>query len=230
MTAEKQFWRDFWDAKAGEKTDFRATGRGGMDIIGFLYTVREIARLLDLEKDDRLLDVGCGTGLIALALSPFVRSVTAVDLSQRMLQRVKENVSDAANIEVQEGSLDTLSALDRQCFDKILAYSVLQYLGAEEARLGLKEVARAMAPGGRALIAANPDPARRQSLMDAIIMKPDAEARKVEMQLLERTGWFSFEELAEWAGAAGLVARCEPISPRIWQHFYMFDLVLTHCE
>ncbi len=52
--------------------------------------LREIPRTPDLD----VLDFGCGTGLITLALQPYVRSITGVDSSQGMLDILNRKISE----------------------------------------------------------------------------------------------------------------------------------------
>jgi ubiquinone/menaquinone biosynthesis C-methylase UbiE len=222
----EQFWSDFWDQKARRPTDFQATGRGGMDVPGFLYTVREIANALILTPDDEVLDIGCGTGIVALALSPWVRRIHGVDISSEMIARAKLNTADARNVTLAVGSI-TETHESAGAYDKVLAYSVLQYLpDISSVERAFEEIARVLKPGGRALLAANPDPARRDSLIAAINEKSDPEIRRLELDSIARTGWFSGEQLVAAAANKGLCGKVAPIHSRIWQHFYMFDLVV----
>lgn len=219
-------WADFWDQKARSVTDFQATGRGGMDVVGFLYTVREVVRILELEPTHTLLDVGCGTGLIVLAISPWVRRIHGIDLSENMISRAASNLSSVDNASVSVGSICELDQAPGE-WDRLLAYSVLQYLDGEAAvRAAFERIHSMLGPGGRALLAANPDPARRPLLENSIRERMEPGAAESELETVARTLWISPQRLVEMAREVGFEARAEPIDERIWQHFYMFDLVL----
>lgn len=219
-------WFAFWEAKAVAGNDFQATGRGLMDVPGYLHTVAEVVRLLDLRQGERLADIGCGAGLIALSLAPWLDRIHGIDISPALIERARHNLEGATNVSLQVGSLTDLP-LEEACVDKLLAYSVLQYLGNEAAvAQAMREVARVLKPGGRALLAANPDPARRGAYEAVVRERADQAAAEREIALLDDLLWLSGPRLSELAATAGLTARIEPISERIWQHFYMFDLVL----
>lgn len=219
-------WLTFWDAKASAGNDFQATGRGLMDVPGYLNTVAEIVRILDLHQGDHLADIGCGAGLIAMTLAPWLKRVYAVDLSPALIERASKNLAGVNNVDLKVGNLTELPLTDA-LVDKLLAYSVLQYL-ADESNVSqaMHEVARVLKPGGRALLAANPDPTQRLVYEAVVRQRADQAAAAREISLLDDLLWLPEAQLLELAAAAGLKARIEPIDARIWQHFYMFDLVL----
>lgn len=220
-------WHAFWENKAASSdNDFQATGRGSMDVPGYLYTVAEVVRILDLHQEERLADIGCGAGLISLSLAPWLNHIEAMDISEVLVERARQNLKGMNNVSVQLGNLTSIP-LDNKNVDKLLAYSVLQYLGNEETVFqALKEVSRVLKPGGSALLAANPDPLRRDAYESVIRKRSEQPAIEKDIALLDDLLWLSAEKLIELAQEAGLVARVDPISEHIWQHFYMFDLVL----
>jgi len=55
---------------------------------------RTILKEIKLTQDMDVLDFGCGTGLLSLALQPFVHSVTGVDSSQGMLDVFRRKITE----------------------------------------------------------------------------------------------------------------------------------------
>lgn len=51
----------------------------------------ELKNWLSLRKEDRVLDVGCGTGTIALMLSPSVREVVGIDVNRSSIEAAQIN-------------------------------------------------------------------------------------------------------------------------------------------
>jgi len=61
---------------------------------------------VELTPDMDVLDFGCGTGLISIAIQPFVRSVTGVDSSRGMLDVFRSKISERHLKNVKVLSLD----------------------------------------------------------------------------------------------------------------------------
>lgn len=225
-TVSQTNWRRFWDDKAMSREDFAATGRGSMDVVGFLHTVGEAARILKLGPADRLLDIGCGTGIMALALAPTVDRVHGIDLSPAMVARAERNSEGRHALSFTVGTV-TDPGMESGACNKVLAYSVLQYLPDEASvAKAFAALAQLLPPDGLALYAANPDVGRKQDYVDRVNNSDgNDESRKRALALIDETLWFQPERLVELARAQGLAAEARPISARIWQHFYMFDLV-----
>ena len=107
---------------------------------------------LPLAAGARVLDAGCGTGLLTLALLRVLRrpaDITAIDLSVRSLQtarRAAAKLRPAARHTVafaQSNALQLPFADDT--FDLVMTSGVLEYLPLAD---GLGEFARVLAPGG----------------------------------------------------------------------------------
>lgn len=219
-------WREIWDSNAERPDDFGATGRGGMGVIGFLHTVVSVTDILDLSVSDRLLDIGCGTGLFSLALSPCVASVHGVDISEKMIQRAKDNCLEVRDISFSTGTLNN-PGTPAQHSNKILVNSVLQYLPDLEAAFQALDTIYDLLPaGGRALLAANPDPRCKEKFWSKTFRGRDEKTRKRIVEQNEQTLWANPEELASFATGLGFSAHFQPVTKQIWQHCYMYDLIL----
>jgi ubiquinone/menaquinone biosynthesis C-methylase UbiE len=121
---------------------------------------------LPLPPDARLLDAGCGTGLLTLALLRVLRRparITAVDLSRRSLltaRRAARKAEHGPRHQVSFLQADALSLpFPDNTFDAVVTSGVLEYLPLGE---GLGELARVLAPGGHLLfLPVRPGPASR---------------------------------------------------------------------
>jgi len=83
--------------------------------------IRDISNKLDLNKNDDLLDIGCGSAKITFKLSKLTKSVTAIDHPD-IIKSIKYS-----KIKFIKGSfLDIKIPLEK--FNKILIYSLIHYL------------------------------------------------------------------------------------------------------
>ena len=93
---------------------------------------------------DPVLDLGCGTGLVALAVGDLpVASLTGVDLSSKMLEQAR---AKRIYKELRQADILTDLATHEQSWPLILAADVLCYFGALEELLAL--VRRRLQPNG----------------------------------------------------------------------------------
>jgi len=136
--------------------------------------LRDLVRLADLRGDERLLDVATGTGSVALAFAPHVRSVLGVDLSPAMLELAEKARAAAglANVHFRLGEIGVLP-LQEASYDIITCHNLLHYASDLHGLLAL--LRRLLAPGGRLLIdepLGNDDPVKRATL-NAIMLRRD---------------------------------------------------------
>ena len=96
-----------------------------------------IDKQLDLLSDKEILDFGGGTGLLALPLAKQAKSVTLVDISEKMLEqaRLKAEQQDIKNIQFLEQ--DLLAKPLEQEFDLIVVCRVLHHMPDLDAALSL---------------------------------------------------------------------------------------------
>jgi ubiquinone/menaquinone biosynthesis C-methylase UbiE len=133
---------EFFESAAGQWDKLR------QDLFGAASHLQALPALLD---DEWVVgDLGCGTGQVAAALSPFVARVIAVDRSGEMLQAARRLVRGLRNVEVRRGDLEALPIHDDE-LDAATLMLVLHHVPDPAAALA--EAARALKPGGRLLIA-----------------------------------------------------------------------------
>jgi SAM-dependent methyltransferase len=106
----------------------------------------------------RLLDAGCGTGLLALLARLRGAQVTALDASPGLLAIVRQRLLEA---DVREGDLEALPFTDAS-FDAVTAVNSVFY--AQDMAAAMRELVRVVRPGGRVVVTAWGPPERCEFL------------------------------------------------------------------
>jgi ubiquinone/menaquinone biosynthesis C-methylase UbiE len=82
-----------------------------------------------LSPNQKVLEMGCGTGIISLGIAPFVESVVATDISPRMVAVAKSKAERASITNVEFRVHDGYALpYDDQAFDVILLFNVLHFV------------------------------------------------------------------------------------------------------
>lgn len=104
----------------------------------------------NFNEDDKVLDVGCGTGKVACTVAPFVKEVHGFDISKEMMSKI--DLSKYPNLRLKEGSISSIDFSD-ESFDKVTARLILHHiLDDRELDKSIKEIHRVLKPGGRIII------------------------------------------------------------------------------
>jgi ubiquinone/menaquinone biosynthesis C-methylase UbiE len=104
-------------------------------------------RLVALTGDERVLDVGTGTGAIALALAPVVREVVGLDESEERLALARDGAPE--NVSFQAGDATDLP-FERGAFDLVTCVRTLHHVHRPE--VVIAELVRVTRLGGRLLV------------------------------------------------------------------------------
>ena len=154
-------WGQVWNETYGQSTETDAT----FDIAGWndSYTgapipaeeMREwvdetVARISELAPR-RILEIGCGTGLLLFRLAPQAERFVGIDLAQNALDRIAQRLETAPlpQVSLLQGRADDVATLVDETFDTIVVNSVAQYF--PDVDYFVDVVAKAMsllAPGG----------------------------------------------------------------------------------
>ena len=109
-------------------------------------------RKLDITKSrlrpqDVILDIGCGTGSLALELAPLVSHVHAVDISRGMLEiaRRKADERQVLNVTFHQAAVHELPHFEPESLDGVCAYNILHLVRGRAALLA--HVMKLLKPG-----------------------------------------------------------------------------------
>jgi SAM-dependent methyltransferase len=112
-------------------------------------TTPEAARLVHhagIAPGMKVLDVACGTGVVAITAARLGAVVTALDLTPELLERAKQNASLArVQVEWHEGDVESLPFGDGQ-FDAVV--SQFGHIFAPRPEVAVAEMLRVLKPGG----------------------------------------------------------------------------------
>lgn len=126
--------------------------------------------LADLKPGESVLDIGCGTGTLAIGAKQRVGPtgrVYGVDASPVMLARAIRKAAKAdTEVAFQNGIVERLPFPDSQ-FDAVLSTVMLHHLGRKARQQCAHEVRRVLKPGGRVLAVDFAKPAQgKKGLLD----------------------------------------------------------------
>jgi ubiquinone/menaquinone biosynthesis C-methylase UbiE len=121
---------------------------------GFEKVRDRLLAIADPAAGDACVDLGAGTGFVALALAPLVDSVLAVDISPDMTQSLAARAEQAGlkNVRAEVADLSAFR-LPAASADLVVSSYVLHHLRDEDKRALAAEAARWLRPGGRIVIA-----------------------------------------------------------------------------
>lgn len=112
-------------------------------------TRERIRRFAEPRGDEGVLDVGTGTGTLALALAPLVREVVGVDPVPEMLEHARRAGSGQANLSFVVGDVERLEYED-ESFDLVVAARTIHHVAWPE--IAVDEMTRVSRTYGRLLV------------------------------------------------------------------------------
>jgi ubiquinone/menaquinone biosynthesis C-methylase UbiE len=190
-SASQQYVTDYFESTAAYWKTVYSDDR----LLSAIYRDRHNTALgwiqdLHLHPGARILEVGCGAGLITSALARNGYVVDALDSTMAMLQVTR---NDAAHQCVQDRirmySAD-VHALPFQAhtFDMVIAIGVIPWLHSE--RLALRQMQRVLKPGGYLLVTADNN-ARLNRILDPVSSPLLAPLRLIAKRFLRLCGLWS---------------------------------------
>jgi|GEM_PF-1495392 len=92
-----------------------------------------VERILSL-KPKRVLEIGCGTGMILYRVAPECEAYTGVDFSQSALELIDQQTKKMGmnNVSLVQSAADALELGEQAAFDLVIVNSVVQYFPSSE--------------------------------------------------------------------------------------------------
>ena len=159
-------WRELWEQTyvqpSSEDATFNITGWNS-SYTGAPIPAEEMREWVDAtveriaaRRPRRVLEIGCGTGLLLARLAPACEAYLGADFSSRALEHVRKLVAartDLSHVELSQRMADDFAGIEPGSFDTVIINSVTQYFpGIEYLKEVLEGAVTAVSPGGRIFI------------------------------------------------------------------------------
>jgi SAM-dependent methyltransferase len=109
-------------------------------------TAARLVKFASINPGRRVLDIACGTGVVAITAARLGAQVTGIDLTPELLSHARENASIAnVNIEWHEGDVENLPFPD-SIFEVVI--SQFGHMFGPQPEITVREMLRVLKPGG----------------------------------------------------------------------------------
>jgi cyclopropane fatty-acyl-phospholipid synthase-like methyltransferase len=131
------FWKEFWinhsRATASDHLQrqvLRTKNKQPISDTIFQEILKDIEEKIEVNRDDTVLDLCCGNGLITTYLAPKCAKIIGVDFAQELTLQI--DLEKHPNISIIISDMKKVQ-FEEESFDKAIIYSGLQYLTLKEA-------------------------------------------------------------------------------------------------
>lgn len=155
----KTLYDDLYEKRNGADASFDIVGWKASDT-GEPIAAEEMREWLDCTVDriqqgdpQSLLEIGCGTGLLAYRLVPTTRKYVGIDFSSAVIERLRKGLQKVGlgspRVSLSAQSADDFAGIERHAFDGVVLNSIVQYFPSADYLVHVLENAvAATAPGG----------------------------------------------------------------------------------
>lgn len=122
-----------------------------------------------IEKGQRVLDLGCGTGALTLRVAQKNATVKGIDVNSQMLDIARKRAMEAnltQNMELCEMGVAELGSEESASYDVVTSGLCFSELSEDEITYALKEISRILKPGGLVLVA---DEVKPKSILKGLL-------------------------------------------------------------
>lgn len=169
-----------WDQVAEESKDYITAGGFISSYSGLPFTEAEVDEYRNrvvgqarpfVTPQSSVLEVGCGSGLIAFSIAPMVQRFVGLDPSRRMLEMnsAKSAELGLSHMEWIEGYALQIEGMESGSFDLVLMASTAQFFpGYFYFEQVVREAMRCLKPGGTLIVADIMDLRRKESFLESV--------------------------------------------------------------
>ena len=157
---DSNYWINFWNHSTILKNEDlqcqigRTINKRPISSDLWLKTVDHIKELTKLDKWDEIIDICSGNGLLSIPFAQKCKNVTAVDISEKLLNRI--DLSVYPNIRTIVADVRTLQ-FKKNSFSKAVLYFALQHFTERETILLFQSVYNWLKPDGLFYVGDIPD-------------------------------------------------------------------------
>ncbi|MEM9220495.1 MAG: amino acid adenylation domain-containing protein [Cyanobacteria bacterium P01_F01_bin.150] len=163
-----QQWQSIWDTTYSQSSElqdptFNSTGwNNSYDGLPMPtdeiqeWVTSTVSRILDLQPK-RVLEIGCGMGLLLFRIAPHCDQYCGIDISKTAINHIQQQIESqdmgAVDVQVSQKSAHELDGFEAASFDTVILNSVIQYFPDVEYLVDVIEKITALVkPGGRIFI------------------------------------------------------------------------------
>jgi len=203
---QRALQRFVWQRRVGSWEQQGSTGLGKI--------VDAILAELELTGEEIVVDLGCGTGEIALRVAPSAREVIGVDIAPGMIARLAERAGELGYTNVR-GIVASLEELDLESasVDVVVSNYVFHHLsdGAKEETLA--RIARWLRPGGQVVIG--------DMMLGRGLAREDRQVVARKVQVLARKGIGGWWRIAKNVVRYLVRVQERPVSRERWRQMLL---------
>ena len=146
MSNYKSQYDSLWNRISGEKNSHQKAVGGDFETVGYIEF--QLLKAAGLKQEDYLVDVGCGSGRLAIQLSDWLTGPylgtdivpSLLDFARDLCKRPDWRFQETKGLEIPDSDNSA---------DFVVFFSVLTHLTHEQSWFYIKEAHRVLKPGGR---------------------------------------------------------------------------------